>query len=167
MQNSSKGMILMEKEKSMTIQRAAHFLLTEAGEPIKSTKLAKMAIEKGLVAKSNAKNPIQSLSQTIERNIRSNSGNNPKLVFIQKKDGRYIGTEEMVSKYADNISEDTKPPGTLIKLYLPDNLKQNVRVYALAEEISAIDETIMALIKEGIDATHDRSIEKLRSLKIK
>ena len=65
-------------EKTITIQQAAAQLLAEYKKPLKSKDLAKLAQERRLVAPSTAKDPIQSLSQTLERNIRLDKGNKPR-----------------------------------------------------------------------------------------
>ncbi len=53
----------------MTIQEAAHKLLSEVMKPLSAKDLAKMALERHMVS-SEAQDPIASHAQTIEKNVR-------------------------------------------------------------------------------------------------
>lgn len=85
----------MEQESFFTIQQAAAEILKQRNYPIKAKEIAEIALKENLIAPSKAKNPVISLSQVLERNIRMNMGNNPKLVFINTDKGRMIGLPEM------------------------------------------------------------------------
>jgi hypothetical protein len=77
------------KEVNMTIQEAAHQILMEEGHYLPSKEIAKRAIEKGMVG-STAKDPILSLAQTIDKNIRDEIYNTPRLCFARDKSGRRV-----------------------------------------------------------------------------
>ncbi|MBW1715981.1 MAG: hypothetical protein JRJ77_09180 [Deltaproteobacteria bacterium] len=74
----------------MTIQEAVFDILNEVGRPLSSRELAKIALDRGMVT-SYAKDPVQSHAQTIEKNIRDDVYNRPKLIFIPTAQGRLIG----------------------------------------------------------------------------
>src|SRR6478672_11110395 len=78
----------------MTVHETAHKLVSEAGHPLKPKEIAKLALENGLET-SSAKDPILSIAGTIEKTIREEVYNSPRLVFVSTKQGRKIGLPSM------------------------------------------------------------------------
>ncbi len=64
----------------MTHQEAAYEILKKLGKPTSSKEIGRIAHDKKMVS-STAKDPAQSIAQTIEKNIRDGIYNNPKLVL--------------------------------------------------------------------------------------
>ena len=81
------------------INQAATVILKEANRPLSAKEIAKRALERGL-ASSNAKDPINSLAQTLEKNIRDDTYNDPKLIFIYSQRGRLIDLPSRKNKGA-------------------------------------------------------------------
>ena len=77
----------------MKIQEAAHALLTECGQPMSSRDIAELALERQMVS-SNARGPVLSLAQTLEKNVRGGVYNRPSLKFIHTPRGRLLGLPE-------------------------------------------------------------------------
>lgn len=93
----------------MTAHEAAHRLLEEAGKPQSSKTLADRMLKKGLV-RSSASDPIASLAQTIEKNIRGKAYNRPELEFVYTREGRLIGIPARSTKAPTVISAATSAP---------------------------------------------------------
>ncbi|MBW2030922.1 MAG: hypothetical protein JRH06_16185 [Deltaproteobacteria bacterium] len=134
----------------MTIQEAAYNILNEVGNPLGSRKLAKIALERGMVT-SYAKDPVQSLAQTIEKNIRDEVYNSPKLIFLYTPQGRLIGlpiwekTEKMT---ASNNSATFKE----LKAKCPVEILEKIRLAEQAKLARDFDETVILLLKKGLSA---------------
>jgi hypothetical protein len=152
----------------VTIQKTAAEILKEAKVPISAKEIAKLAIEKGLVKKSNAQDPIQSLSQTLERNVRMDTGNNPRLQFINTERGRCLALPE----WYDNEDEleyemestETEPSMTKkVTIELPINILNKIKIHQLGNEFQCIDDAILDLVIKGLIASTDELIKKLKT----
>lgn len=152
----------------LTIQQAAFEVLKEAGEPLKSLEIAKRILDKGLI-ESSAKNPIQSISQALERNIRMNKGNTPKLEFIETYLGRHIQIaagmtyerQEIMSTNAQleyPIPQQTEE----ITVSIPKSIIDKAKIYQLATGVNTLDEAIAALIKSGLASNSEKLIEVIK-----
>ena len=152
----------------LTIQQAAFEVLQEAGEPLKSLEIAKRILDKGLI-ESAAKNPTQSISQALERNIRMNKGNTPKLEFVETYLGRQIqcavGTtfdrqEKMpsVTRFEHFIPQATEE----VTVSLPKSLIDKAKIYQLGTGANTLDEALAALIKSGLASNSEKLIEVIR-----
>lgn len=149
----------MEQQKTMTIQQAAATLLKEVKRPLKSKELAQMVIEKGLIPLGSAKDPIQSMSQTIERNIRLNKGNNPKLIFVEQGGNRCIA---LPAWNEAPVREEKKVKTETIGIALPDDLVNKVQLYQNSFKFSNMEQAMISLIKKGLAAASDELIDKLK-----
>ena len=131
----------------MTIQEAAYKLLNEAGKPLSSKELAKIAIERRMVS-SAAQDPIQSHAQTIEKNIRGDVYNKPKLIFIYEPQGRLIG----LPGWDDNSAQVKKPMPTLVdlKARIPAELFSKIKLAEQAKLESDFDKTVSWLLTKGL-----------------
>ena len=134
----------------MTIQKAAYEILAEKGHHLASREIAKIALERGIVA-STAKDPILSLAQTIDKNIRDELYNIPKLCFARDGRGRrVIGLPEWGAK--DKI---TPPP---IRPRTVEINGETIEMIELAREAGLGNneaETISHLIHAGFKALAD------------
>lgn len=154
--------------KMLTIQQAAYEVLKEAGEPLKSIEIAKRILDKGLI-ESSAKNPIQSISQALERNIRMNKGNSPKLEFVDTYLGRHIQSAEGFYKLekAENqplSSFEYKPSfnNEEITISLPKTIVDKAKIFQLATGASTLDDAIAALLKSGLASNSEKLIEVIK-----
>ena len=98
---------------------------------------------------SSAQDPIQSLAQTIEKNIRGGIYNNPKLVFINSSQGRLIGLpawDATISPTADpqtpNLSE--------LSVYISTELLEKIKLAERAKLKNSFDETISFILNKGL-----------------
>lgn len=134
----------------MTIQKAAFDILNEVGKPLSSRELAKIALDRGMVT-SYAKDPVQSHAQTIEKNIRDDVYNRPKLIFILTAQGRLIGLPTW-----DNIEQviRIRNSETLkeLKAKLPIEVFEKIRLAEQAKLAKDFDETVTLLLKKGLSA---------------
>ena len=145
-------------DKTVTIQQAAALLLGEQQKPLKSKELARLAQERKLVAPSMAKDPIQSLSQVLERNIRLDKGNKPRLVFVETEEGRCIGLPEW---YEKKEIESTATQET-IQIALSEDIMNKIKLYQGSFGVISIEETIIQLVKKGLNATSKELIDRLK-----
>ncbi|MBW2051845.1 MAG: hypothetical protein JRI85_06330 [Deltaproteobacteria bacterium] len=134
----------------MTIQEAANEILIERGKPMTSRELARIALEGGLVS-STAQDPVQSHAQTIEKNIRDDIYNRPKLIFIHSSQGRLIGLPEWKS---DEPKMVTSKSSALIEINakIPVELFEKIKLAEQAKLKDDIDGTVAMLLSKGLAA---------------
>lgn len=131
----------------MTIQEAAYKLLNEMGKPLSSKELAQIALERQMVS-SVAKVPVDSHSQTIEKNIRDGVYNNPKLVFVHAgAQGRLIGLPGWNS---DSATKETTPKFIEIRAKIPSELFEKIKLAEQAKLKNDFDETVSLLLSKGL-----------------
>lgn len=152
-------------DKTITIQQAAAQLLAEHKRPLKSKDLARLAQERNLVAPSAAKDPIQSLSQVIERNIRLDKGNKPRLVFVDTSAGRCIA---LPSWYEKKKVEEVEKKEVVsqkvekVEISIPVDILNKVQLYQTSFKLPSVEAAIVQLTKKGLGATANDLIEKLK-----
>lgn len=146
-------------EKLMTIQQAAALLLDEYKKPLKSKELARLAQERQLIAPSNAKDPIQSVSQVLERNIRLDKGNKPRLVFVETEEGRQIGKPE----WYEQKKTAPKVESEKIQVGFEGDLMNKIKLYQTSFNLPTIEEAIRQLTKKGLNAASKELIDRLKS----
>lgn len=153
----------------MTAQEAAHALLTERGKPETSRILAERMLRRGMIG-SSASDPIQSLAQTIEKNIRGGVYNRPKLAFDHGPDGtRRIALAIRTTDSAQ--ASGTEIPPRRLRI-IPDDERAFVEVSArllnkialvtfagLAPSPEAAAELVMS---RGLDAMKNEIAEGMR-----
>ena len=134
----------------MTIQKAAHRILEEIGKPLNSRELAQIALERSMVG-SSAKDPVQSLSQTIEKNIRDGIYNSPNLKFILGSHGRTIG---LPSWEANTTSPEATPTLSLteLKVRIPIEVFEKIKLAEQAKLKNTFDETVAILLIKGLSS---------------
>lgn len=147
-----------------TIQQAAYEVLKESMEPLKSTEIAQRILQKGLI-ESHAKNPVQSISQALERNIRMNKGNSPKLQFVETYLGRQIECAEQPQQsvhHFQQVIERKEQQKEEITISIPKDLLDKVKIYQLGTGKGSLDEAVASLIKTGLFSSSDKLIEILK-----
>lgn len=111
----------------MTINEAAVEILKEKNKPLSSIEIATIAFSRKLIY-SKAKTPIKSLAYTIDKNIREEFYNNPKLIFLQTSIGRLIG----LPGWGDNVLnidlQKSKSSFQKLTISLPSNLMENINL---------------------------------------
>ena len=142
----------------MTIQQAAYRLLQEENRPLPATEIAKRVLEKGWKS-SDAKDPITSFAQTIEKNIRDGYYNDPKLIFIHCAQGRFVGLSSWEKK-------DAKPEANVarmeeIVLKVPVELFDKIQLATQAKIAKSFDETLILLLKSGLTARASKIKEEV------
>ena len=152
----------------MTAHEAAHQLLVEVGRPQASTVLAERMLKRGLV-RSNASDPIQSLAQTIEKNIRGKVYNRPQLEFVHTSDGRLIGLPSRGSKSAATpsrvaMSETLKVIGPDERAFIEVSarLLNKLGLVTFAELAPSREAAADLVIARGLDAMKDEIATGMR-----
>ena len=159
----------MEQESFFTIQQAAAEILKQRNYPIKAKEIAEIALKENLIAPSKAKNPVISLSQVLERNIRMNMGNNPRLVFINTDKGRMIGLPEMdVIKNNETFSDVHIKNDTFIKndvLIKSDAVIKNDTFIKSEAHIRNEENSLISLLKKHLPYATIEKIELFMRIK--
>jgi hypothetical protein len=138
----------------MGIQEAAKRILEEHGQPSPARELAKIALERGW-ATSNAKDPVASLGNTIDKNIREGTYNTPKLIHIGTGRNRQIGLPGWTSTLAQTSPDQAKTKATL-SVDIPIELLKKLQLASQAGIAADFDETVSLLIQEGISSLEPR-----------
>lgn len=146
-------------DKTVTIQQAAALLLGEQRKPLKSKELARLAQERKLVAPSMAKDPIQSMSQVLERNIRLDKGNKPRLVFVETDEGRCIGLPQWYEKKPVEEVDERES----VQILLSEDMMNKVKLYQGSFNLGSIEDTILQLMKKGLNAASEELINRLKT----
>lgn len=134
----------------MTIQEAAYEILKKIGRPVSSKKIAKTALEQGVVT-STAKDPIQSHAQTIEKNIRDDVYNKPRLIFIHSPKGRrLIGLPHWTSSKTFPESSNSVPEYKELNANIPLDLYDKIKLAEQAKIKVNFDETVSFILKKGL-----------------
>jgi hypothetical protein len=133
-----------------TIQEAAHDILEEFGKPLNSKEIARIALERRMV-KSMAKDPVQSHAQTIEKNIRSDVYNKPRLIFIHGPQGRLIGLSTWKGKSSHYDDTPTKQSEYMeLRARIPADLLEKIHLARQAKLANSFDEMVAFLLKKGL-----------------
>jgi hypothetical protein len=134
------------------VNEAAVSILQEEKRPLYSKEIARRAIDQGLVS-STAKDPITSIAQTLDKNIRDEIYNHPKLIFISSPKGRLVGLPSMNGE----VSTLSVAPShrQTIALKLPIDLIERIQLASHAKIANSFDDTIVLLIKKGLVAVAD------------
>ena len=108
-----------------------------------------------------AKDPIQSLSQVLERNIRLDKGNKPRLMFVETEEGRCIG----VPKWYEEKKVEPKviERSETIEIGLSEDIMNKVKLYQTSFNLSSIEEAVIQLTKKGLGAASQELIDRLKN----
>lgn len=134
----------------MTIQEAACQILIEAKKPLCSKEIAQIALDRNMVS-SNAQDPIQSHAQTIEKNIRDDVYNKPKLIFINSLQGRLVGLPGWDSASLIAKNDKARTLGEL-RIQIPAELLEKIRLAEQAKLKETFDETVSLLLTKGLSS---------------
>jgi len=132
----------------MTIQKAAFEILEEIGKPISSKEIARIALDRRMVS-SNAQDPIQSHAQTIDKNIRGDVYNNPKLVFLNSSQGRLIGLPVWDSVPSSAPNKKT-PTLSELRVHINTELLEKIMLANQAKLKNSFDETVSFILTKGL-----------------
>ena len=132
----------------MTIQEAANEILKEQGKPINSRDIASIALDKGMVT-SSAQDPVQSHAQTIEKNIRDEVYNNPKLIFIPSSQGRLIGLPGWEAQALTIANKNTQRLADL-RANIPRELLEKIGLAEQAKLRNNFNDTVSLILTKGI-----------------
>ncbi len=133
----------------MTIQETAHAILSEAGKPMSAKELAQIALDRGFP--SSAKSPVQSLAQTLEKNVRDNIYNKPPLKFIHVNGRRLLGLVSWVQESAASATTP-EPSSKELTIQVPHELLEQIQLAAQAKVADTFEETVALLLRKGLSA---------------
>jgi HB1/ASXL restriction endonuclease-like protein with HTH domain len=149
----------------MTVQEAAHKILKEVGEPVSAKEIAQRALTRGYVA-SSAKDPVFSIGSTIEKTIREDKYNSPRLVFIRTRHGRKIGlpSMEIDNKHEKKASLNHHSVSKRrLNVELPEELIERIQLASQAKIAATYDDTVALLLKKGLSASAPEIRKRLLS----
>jgi hypothetical protein len=147
----------------MTAQEAAFQVLKETGTPLSSKVVAERVLKRGLV-RSNAADPIASIAQTIEKNIRGGAYNNPKLQFVHTNKGRQIAVPSRQATKTSQRAPTTSviPPEARDFLEVSVRLVNKLSLVTFANLASTKEEAADLVLARGFDAMKDEIAEGMR-----
>jgi len=145
----------------MTVQEAAHSLLKEIGKPLPSKRLAHLALERGL-ASSSARTPVESLAQTLEKNVRDKVYNTPELEFVHTPSGRLLGLPEWKAHPSGTAAVAADGTEILdLRARVPRELLDQVQLATQARIAAGFDDTVALLLRRGLSSEASRIKEGL------
>jgi hypothetical protein len=137
----------------MTIQEAAHLLLREElRRPTTSKELAQIALSRAW-ARSNAQKPVDSLAQSLEKNIRDGVYNKPELKFVHSPQGiRLIALPEWEDKGGAAQTSAAPASTAELKVRIRSDLLEQVQLAVQSKIARSFDETVELLLRQGLTA---------------
>lgn len=156
---------MKQSDERMSIQEAAAFLINEKKRMMTSHEIVKEAMERGLLRESRSLNPFNSFVQTLERNIRDQSGKGPKLKFIKKEKKRYIDiVEDLEGDQGETTITKKIPKKNLsVSLVLDEAVDRGIKLYMLANQVSDSNQAINELLKYAIREKHDEIMKEINN----
>lgn len=134
----------------MTVQQAAHNILKEKNKPMPSKEIAKILLDRNLIT-SNSKNPVFSISTTIEKNIREGIYNDPELKVFFIKGRRLIGLPSW--KNRENVLKtDALMDLQELRIKIPSTLMEKIQLATQARIKSSFEETVIMILQNGLSA---------------
>ena len=133
----------------MTIQVTAHVILSEAKKPMSAKELAQIALDRGFP--SSAKDPVQSLAQTLEKNVRDGIYNEPALKFIYRSGRRLLGLPSWDQETA-TPGTDPQPSTKELVIHVSADLQGKIQLAFQAKLAGTFDDTVTLLLKKGLSA---------------
>lgn len=136
----------------MTSQEAAHQLLTEAKKPMSAMALARLALGRQLVS-SSAKKKIYSVAQTIEKNVRDGTYNNPKLKFVFGRSGeRMLALPEWDESQQSVRAAVPGPVTAELTAQVQVDVLEQIQLAVQAKVADGFDATVAHLLRRGLSA---------------
>ncbi len=145
----------------MKVQEAAYRLLTEQQTPMSSRELARIILEKNLVS-SRSRDPVLSISSTLEKNIRDGVYNEPELRFVHDRGRRLIGLPSWQRQEAEEVAA-ALPAKTALSINLPSELADQLHLAAQAKLATSFDETVALALRKGLSALASQIEEGLQT----
>lgn len=145
----------------MTVQESAYLILKKENKPLHSKEIAKRILEKKYV-KSWAIKPIDSIVQTLEKNIRENRYNKPELVFHYKSGQRLIWLlkNKMINSEDRIITISINNSEKIMIRYLEELLEfdsdRDLNTFLFKTGIETIREKIKIMLKNEIQTKNER-----------
>jgi hypothetical protein len=140
------------KEIAVRIQEAAHNILEETGKPLSSREIAKIALERRMVT-SRAQDPVFSHATSIEKNIREDVYNKPRLIFMPGPQGRLIGLASWEGKSPSFSDAHNKQIEYMeLKARIPADLFEKIQLARQAKLATSFDAMVSFLLKKGLSA---------------
>ncbi|MFQ5650718.1 MAG: winged helix-turn-helix domain-containing protein [bacterium] len=133
----------------MTIQQAAFRILHERSRPMSAKEIAQTVLDRKW-KKSDSRDPVTSLAQALEKNIRGGVYNDPELVFIRGERGRRIGLPAW--KDVRTVPAPDTSSTREIRLYIPETLHDKLHLAAQAKIASSFEETVIVVLQKGLNA---------------
>lgn len=149
----------------MSIQKIAHAMLSEIGKPTSAKELAQKALSEGY--HSSAKDPVQSLAQTLEKNVRDGVYNNPELTFVHSNGRRLLsllswGREPAVPATTAEASTEE------LTAQVPIEVLEQLQLADQAKVARTFDETVVLVLRKGLSVMapqiKERLMERLEKL---
>ena len=139
----------------MTIHQAAYKILTERDKPMLATEIARIALERGMVT-STARNPVQSLANTISKNIHDSVYNSPKLHFFNGTRPRLIGLPTWTVDQPPGNAGAVSSPLVELRTRIPSRLLDKIKLAEQAKLADGFDDTVRLLLAKGLAATQSQ-----------
>ncbi|MBM4273630.1 MAG: hypothetical protein FJ134_04090 [Deltaproteobacteria bacterium] len=133
----------------MKIHEAAYKILDEFGKPLASREIVRIALDRGMVF-SVAKDPVFSMATTIEKTIRDEIYNKPRLIFIKGHKGRLIGLPGWESKSAHSINDNRATNYVELRAKIPAGLFEKIQLASQAKLANSFDEMLIFLLEKGL-----------------
>jgi HB1, ASXL, restriction endonuclease HTH domain len=146
----------------MTIQEAAHQILSRERQALDSKTIAKLALEQGLVP-SSAQDPIASLAQTLEKNIRDNVYNRPTLIFVHEGRRRLISLPGINEPEKSAALRQPFSETQQLSIRIPSELMNKIQLAEQAKIGANFDDSVATLLREGLRAVAPRIKEVIES----
>jgi len=170
----------------MTVQKAAAIILKEKGRPMTPAEIAREIEDRNMV-ESKANPKWLSFQQTLERNIRMNHGNNPRLSFSTddlreykeeyKQEGivRYVSLPEWIRSESDHEPQQpvqapapSRPVKQVQTEAAPaggdDELERRLRLYAMLFTGGDRDAAVQELLAFALNAKKDEILERVNKM---
>lgn len=151
----------------MTAQHAAHKILIESRKPLSATEIARVALDRKLVV-SVAKTPVASIAQTLEKNVRERSRNNPALRFVYEANRRLLALPEWEgnAELGQVVAESSS--GIELKACIHRDLLEQVQLAVQSRIAAGYNDTVALLLRRGLatEAAHIREglLKQLKQL---
>lgn len=146
-------------EQVVTIQQAANRLLQESQQALSARELAASALDRQLVY-SSARDPINSLAQTLEKNVREEVYNNPPLKFVHQGGKRLLALPEwVVEPKAESAPRDM----TRFTMDVSPALARDLQLAVQAGLADTSEEAFVLFAKRGLSAASAEIKEAIMS----
>lgn len=146
---------------TLSAQQAAEKLLKLEDGLMRSRAIAEALLDRGWVT-SRARSPVESIAQTIEKNIREGVYNQPKLVFVYRRGQRLIGLPGMESGEEEPSPQAKQSEAKRrVTIAIPADLARRIDLARQAQVGESLEATILELIDVGLRESAHSIREKI------